>query len=280
MGTPEELYEAAIEKVKDHNFMGAKNYLEKAAEQGDMCSMHLLAHMYNPKPGKQYYKDGTSESYVRWGGEDKEIAFEWAQAYTKGLEKKAESGNSTAMVWLYLFYGDLWSFDPITAGNLHKNDSLATMWLERAFEVENKYAVRHKAVRAVRLNKDLEEADQLFAQAIALGDEGAYFWWSTSDTTQVTQPNPDRFFRPIDLAITNRAPGTHQWVRGILEGFDKEVAEGNEHALPWKQMADSLRLAERLQAIPDDHAVPGSHIFPELRSFCQPIDPVWFVEKS
>ena len=64
-----------------------------------------------------------------------------------------------------------------------------------------------------------------------------------------------------------------------MDVFDQQIALGNEHTVPWKKVADSLRIAERLEAMPDDQSIPGSQIFPEFRSICQPVDPAWFYEK-
>jgi len=274
-GTPEELYEAAVEKVKDHNFMTAKTYLEKAAEQGDMCSMQLLVELYRPKSERHYFSDGTAVRNVKWGAEDEEVAMNWAEAYAHVLQERANGGDSNAMVWLYLLQGSVWKFSPFMTGGLAHDDSLADMWLERAFEAGDKYAIRHKAVRAIRDDGNFEEGDRLFAEAAALGDEGAYYWWAITDTF----PTPDRYFKPIDLAITNKAEGTYHWVKDMMEGIDRQIAAGNEHTIPWKEMADSLQIAERLEAFSDDQSIPGSHVFPEFRSLCQPVDPAWFYEK-
>ena len=274
-GTPDELYEAAVEKVKAHNFMAAKTYLEKAAEQGDMCSMQLLAQMYQPKSERHWFSDGTAVRNVKWGAEDEEVAMEWAKAYTGALQKKAESGDTNAMVWLYLLHGNVWKFGPLMTGGLAPDDSLSNLWLERALEQGNKYAIRHKAVRVIRDHGNLEEGDRLFEEAAALGDEGAYYWWAITDTVA----NPGRYFKAIDLAITNEVPGTYHWVKEAMDVFDRQIALGNEQTIPWKKVADSLRIAERLEALPEDKSIPGGQIFPEFRSICQPVDSAWFYEK-
>ena len=67
-GTAEELFDKAIEKVKEENFTAARPYAEQAAEQGDMCSMLLLAHMYYPSKGRVHYRNGRRMLPMLSGG--------------------------------------------------------------------------------------------------------------------------------------------------------------------------------------------------------------------
>ena len=247
-GTPEELYEAAIEKVRERNFTAAKQYAQQAAEQGDLCSMQLLIRMYNPRPERRIFKDGTSVENVQWGAEDEDIAMEWAKMFGNVVQEKAEAGESTAMVWLYLYQTDDWSFYRLSAGGLEKNDSLAGMWLERAFAENNPYAIRHMAIKAIRKEGDYEKGDRLFAKAAELGDEAAYYWWARTDTF----PTVDRYSMIADLALTNKSPGVHHWLTEDVATFETQVERGNAETIPWKRMADSLRIKERLNEIPKD----------------------------
>ena len=67
-GSPEELYAVAIEKVRERNFTSAKLYAERAAEQGDICSIQLLINMYEPRPEK-HFSEMALRSRMCAGGE-------------------------------------------------------------------------------------------------------------------------------------------------------------------------------------------------------------------
>ena len=101
-GTAEELFDKAIEKVKEENFTAARPYAEQAAEQGDMCSMLLLAHMYYPNEGTVHYKNGRRASYIKWGPQSEETSKRWAEAFVQALHDEAEAGNDEAMLFLYM----------------------------------------------------------------------------------------------------------------------------------------------------------------------------------
>ena len=273
-GTPEELYEAALEKIRARNFTAAKQYAERAAEQGDICSIQLLIQMYDPRPERHYFKDGTSVSNIQWGAEDEDIAMEWAKAYGRLLNEKAGAGDSMAMVWLYVYQASFWNFHLLSSGGLEQNDSLAGMWLERAYAADNPYAIRYMGRKAILEEGDYEKGDRLFARAAELGDERAYWWWASADT----HLSIDRYFRIADLALANGAPEVHGWLKENIENFDVQVERGVEDAIPWKAKADSLRIKERLKEIPDDPSF-WAHPFAEFQELRCHADESLFWEK-
>ncbi|MBX2819863.1 MAG: M48 family metalloprotease [Rhodothermaceae bacterium] len=273
-GTSEELFDRAVEKVKEENFTAARPYAEQAAQQGDMCSMWLLAHMYYPNKGRVHYRNGRRASYVKWGPQSEETSKEWAEAFLQALNDEGEAGNTEAMLFLHMAHRTTARRGPfkyITS----KNDSLSEMWLERAYLMDHPYATRQKAIKAIREHGDREEGERLFRKAIELGDEEAYEAWSRV----VTDPqDPGETFAIIDLAIRNKAEGAHEWISEFMETIDEQVALGNQATIPWKEMADSLRISERLSELPEPEEGRKNTLSRSL-TLCKHQDQSLFIKK-
>ena len=274
-GTPEELFATAIEKIKDENLSAAKPYAERAAEQGDMCSMRLLAYMYYPKKGTIHYDNGTRGSFVQWGPQNEETSKQWAEAFKRELIKKADSGDKDAAFFLHVGYWSMARSNMPESYVFSDSDSLSQLWLDRAYSMDHPYAVRKKAVEAVQKRGDLEEGYRLFKKAIELGDDSVYEYWSY---LAIEQEDPAQLFSIVDLALRNEARGTHKWVGDLLSKIDEQIALGNEETIPWKERADSLRIAERLNELPENPPTHKSPISGYLE-LCGKQDPTLFVKK-
>ncbi|MBX2818550.1 MAG: SEL1-like repeat protein [Rhodothermaceae bacterium] len=255
-GTPEELYESAMEKVNEHNYTAALPYAEKAAEQGHMCSMHVLSEMYDEHKRAFTEMDGTRFIPVQWGYRDEDASMHWAKAYMEELRKKADAGDNIAMLWLSLAYKDNFQWGPFS-DVLEESDSLASHWMQRAAEAGNPYALRRKAIKLVE-EQDYESAGKLFEKAAELGDQAAYFWWSHNNSY-----DPVKYFEILDLGVQNQAKGIHEIIRQRVAELDKQIALGNEVSVQWKEIADSYQFEERLEAFEE---VPVTIPWPEFQT--------------
>ena len=273
--TPEELYQAAIEEVKNRNFAIAQGLAERAANENHACACLLLTEIHDPRQGRSQI-EGAYWERVSWIGQNDSLATYWAHRYKSALEREAASGNSLAMLHLSLGYQASSNSRMKSWAGFEQSDSLANMWLERAAEANNGYAWRRKAVTTIRQG-NVEEANRMFVKAAELGDEAAFWWWANNDTARVVQPDPKRYFSIASLAIENDAPGTRGWLSSTLSGLEREIQKGNTYATEWMAVADSLNISERIQSLPETpHEV---FPFPAFRKLC-PWEQSWFYDKE
>ena len=276
-GTPQELYEIAVEEVKAHNYSVALPYAERAAQQGHMCSMQLLSEMYYADRFNITEFDGNRYLPVNWAFRDEDLSRQWSLAFIDALRKEAEAGNSTAMMWIALAYSNENKWAPFLevltqlrwseltwsdTENTERNDSLAGIWMQRAADADNPYALRRVAVNMAQQDRNAEEVHRLFARAAELGDEAAFFWWSFNN-----QLDPEKYFEVLDLAVQNEAPGVHELVRNALDQLDRQIELGNEESTRWRAVANTFQFEERLNKIPE---TPATTPWPEI--FKRPCD--------
>ena len=249
-GTPDELLDAAVEAATRRDYVGAQHLAERAAGDGSVCANEFLSVLLSTRKPVTGNRDGSRSEPIRWAGEDEEASLKWGLAYKEALEGVANRGDSRAMLALYLMHKEYGG----TSLGYHlgiRSDSLSAIWLDRALEQDNALAWRIHGNRVYNEKKDAEGAWHAYERAIELGDEGAYERWSWADSTPENGPDPQHFFEIASLAVDRKAAGTRDWLGKVLRAIDQEMTEGNENTVPWAQMADSLKLAERIQELPE-----------------------------
>ena len=268
----EALYMAAVEEMDQRNFMAAKELAEQAANEGHLCSCELLAEMYDARKGRVGEVDGVQYVPISWGEENDSLSIYWANKYKESLENRANEGDSRAMIWMSFAHSGGWVDKKFEA--FEESDSLSNVWLERALQANSPYAWRIKARNLIREGQ-VEEADRHFEKAVELGDEGAFFWWMRSDTATVSQPDPRRYFSIAERAIELKAPGIRADLSSTLDGLKKQVNLGNEYAMAWMAIADSLNISERIQSLPESGA---PRLFPAI-TMCE-YNRDWFYDPA
>ena len=259
-GSPDELYNRAMEALETQDIVTARDFAEEAGNEGHMCSCLLLSHIYDPDKGRRY-KNGMYEEAIVWGQESDSMQVYWGKQFTKAVKREAEAGNALAMLWLHMGYANpsMGLFSEI-----EQSDSLATVWFERALEANNPHAWRRKAESTMK-EGNVEEADALFLKAAELGDEAAFLRWTYADTARVVQPDPNRYFMIADLAIKHDAPGTRAFLGETITTLKEQVDLGNEYAMQWLTIAEQMNIPERIEALPD---TPEPHWVPEFLTLC------------
>ena len=263
VGSPEELYREAIKALETQDIVTARDFAEEAANEGHMCSCLLLFHIYDPDKMSHYRKGGVYKEAIKWGQESDSMQVHWGSRFSKALKREAESGNNLAMLWLNIGYKP--DRRSLLFTGLEQSDSLANVWYNRALEANNPHAWRLKAEATMQAG-NVEEADALFLKAAELGDEAAFMKWTYADTARVVQPDPNRYFMIADLAIKHNAPGTRGWLGETISTLEEQVDLGNDYAMQWLIIAESLNIPERLKALSE---TPRPHWMPEFLTLCQ-----------
>ncbi|MDZ4698120.1 MAG: M56 family metallopeptidase [Rhodothermales bacterium] len=261
-GTPDELFLQAVEQVKQGDFFRAQEIAEPSAEQGNLCSMQLLAELLagNPFPAvgrPEFFYPG-----MPWLGQDEAASRAWADRLEETLHERAEAGDGGAMLWLSYRHKPDWritSFWP--QGD---NDSLAQHWFARALEAGHPIARRSQAVKLAREER-LEEADLLFEELARAGDSYALWAWSwIYMDTRRNRVDPERYFAIASLAVELEAEGVHEWLGERLRELQEQAAQGNPEAKAYLEVVNRHQLIERLAALPEKAWDPGRYIIPPL----------------
>lgn len=269
----QDLFSKAVKQAEVRNFNDAIALAEQAAEEGDLCSCILLAEIYDSsKNGSlNLTREGDTFKRVGWFGQNDSLKVYWSERFKKTLEEKAKGGDAYSMLAMSYGYKPN-NFAPDIPWDVFiENDSLSNVWLERAVNEDFGPAWREKAIRTMK-NGERDEADLMFEKAIALGDDGAFRWWATVGTDQVSQTDPHRFFKIASASIDSSASGTREWLENTLNALEGQISKGNTHAIEWMAVADSMNIQERIKSLP---ATPFSEHPALLPVFCE-WDDTWY----
>ncbi|MFK7846382.1 MAG: M56 family metallopeptidase, partial [Rhodothermales bacterium] len=242
----EELFNQANELARAGQYGAAERTAEVAAEKGSLCAMELLAEMLYPESRPIGLKRGVILPAVKWVGQSERKSRYWANVYVDALAKETNEGNSDAMLLLFYAYDSEMDWRHYIVGE----DSTARMLLSRAVKRDNADALLWYAL--MYLDKDQkEERRRLFKEAALKGSDRAFIFWALHNGDRIEDPVP--YFEVGQAAIEREAVGVHEWLGKDLDALEKQVLMGNEEAVAWMVIADSMQLRERLAALPESN---------------------------
>ncbi len=146
--------------------------------------------------------------------------------------------------------------------------------MEQAADQGNALAMWFYALMFVD-KENTQEKVRWLKRAALNGQDEAFSGWAMLSGDVFEDPRP--YFKVGRIAIDSAAAGLQGWIGRDLAAMEKQVALGDEVAIEWMAIADSLELRERLARLPDPELE-----FPQIRTmpFCPDIKywkyPAWF----
>ncbi|MFK7846997.1 MAG: M56 family metallopeptidase [Rhodothermales bacterium] len=222
-------------------FAKAMRLSEPAAENGNLCAIMIMAEFSEPENRARMGDPFSILMSSDWFRKKPSESNYWSKIWVESLHKKAEEGSGTAALWLYRVYHTRWHLPFYT--DVGKNDSLAYAWLDKAILQGNLEAKYSKGF----FMDDKEAALLQFKEAALEGYVPGFRKWASRSKEY---DDPRAYFEVSSLAIDRAVPGIHEWLGADLKALSEQAEQGNEQAIEWKAIADSLRLSERLAGLP------------------------------
>ena len=238
------IFHEANELARAGEYYAAVELGEIAGEKGSLCAMELVAELTQTKIVRFGINDSLTLPAVEWAGQNSETSKYWAEKYVAALQIEAEKGNTEAMKRLAEAYRDKkikWDW----SSHLISDDNLAAGWMKRAAEAGDQIAMFLYAASYVGEDNRIEK-ERWYREAALHGVDQAYLSWASTKNVFV---DPQSYFEVISLAIDSGAVGIHKSTDKNLKALRKQAELGDELAVEWLAIVDSLQLQERLESL-------------------------------
>lgn len=256
-----EIFLEANELARAGEYYEAEQLAEIAAEKGDLCAMELLAEITYPKIGRFSPTRTVWLPAVEWAGQRERKSRHWGNTYIDAIKKEADKGSTHAMVYLSAVYNPAFNDDGSWREYI-ADDSLQSLQLiEQAVDAGNPEAKWLYSWTFKRSSDSLRSL-QLAKEAAKEGEERALWLWM-SLVAQDLYENPHPYFNMISEAIEMEAKGVERQFGKALDKLRESAEGGDEIAIEWMSIVDSLQIFERMAALPNTEAP----VFPQIR-FC------------
>lgn len=239
----EEIFREANELARAGSLYEAVNLAEIAAEKGSLCAFEFLTEVTHTRIGGIWFNDSTRAPEVQWAGQDEETSKYWAEQFADALKLEAMEGNTDAMMMLAGVYSSPWGWRE----HIPKDSLFAREMMKNAAEAGNGRAMWFYGWMYVP-KENKEERLTWYRKAALNGEDQVFSLWAYESGDWFEDPRP--YFNVASIAIENEAMGVHRWIGRDLKALEEEVRKGDEIAIEWMAIADSLQLHERLATIP------------------------------
>ncbi len=246
------IFEEANEFARAGEYHAAEELAMIAAEKENLCAMELLAEMTYPQIGFWSPKKLVMLPPVKWSGQSERKSRKWSNVYVEALKSEAESGNVDAMLILAGLFFEGYS-DNDWRAYIEKNQEESIRWVQTA--VDQGSAQAHWLYPTIVGMEEDEERLRYYLTAIQGGEDRAFVAWHAA-ARKGRYDDPLIYFTTINEAFELDPVGAKRQFGKSLTTMKNEAEEGDQTAIDWLVVADSLNIYEKFAAIPEPEPRP------------------------